>query len=237
MDIKSVSKIPQRYKDIVFGFIKEAQSLFPDNNSFFNIVDLIIHLILLYYHTMFESSILNETEKEQLLNLFKQNNKEIVNYPWNLIFDSRKDKICRAVFGEKVHKKSNVLLLIRLRGECVIGGYTKTGWINEENKDKDAFLFYLKSAGNYKSFISSIKQDEDECMDQAVGYRDWGFAGFGTSWALYFSGGYFEMQSVRYADNYEPYPSEHGNHLLAGSQVYDHLDVEHVELEVFQIQM
>ena len=237
MDLKRVNTIPQRYKDIVFGFIKKAQLLFPHDNCYYNIVDLIMHLILLYFYAIFESSILNEEEKDQLLSLFKKYDKEIVLYPWKIIFDSKKDTICRDNFIEKVHGKTNVLLLIRLKGECVIGGYTKTGWIEEENSDKDAFIFYLKSPGNYNPFISNIKQDDKSMYDDAVGYCG-AYCGFGAvSWIIYFNSTHFEMQSIHSAPNYDDFPSDHGNDLLAGSFDYDHLHIEQVQLEAFQIEM
>ena len=59
--------------------------------------------------------------------------------------------------------------MIELRGECLIGGYTKIGRSSaiyhgtctseqEHRADKDVFVFYLKSPDNHKPFISNIKK-------------------------------------------------------------------------------
>ena len=50
MDLKKVNKISQKNKDTVFGFIRGAQAMLPDNNHYYNIVTLIQHLILFYFH-------------------------------------------------------------------------------------------------------------------------------------------------------------------------------------------
>ena len=187
MDPNKVNEIPQKYKDTVYGFIKTAQSLFPADNPYFNIVDLIMHIILLYYYHIFDSNILNDTEKETLLRLFKTNGKSIVNHPWTLIMDSKKDGLKYETFREKVHGKQNILLLIEMNEECVIGGYTKTGWDRNLQRghtaDKDAFLFHLKS---YESdpwhhkepYLVNIKQDE-ESVSHALGYSEFYYGIFG----------------------------------------------------------
>ena len=88
--LKDTHKINQKYRDIVFGYVKRVQALFSDDNVYFNIVDIIIHLILLYYYSIFESSILNDNEKDKLIKLLEINQKSILDYEWKLIFDSQK---------------------------------------------------------------------------------------------------------------------------------------------------
>ena len=86
MDLKRVSRIPMKYIDIVNGFVKEAQTALPMNNSYFNIVDLIKHLILLYFYTFIESQLLTHDEIDKLSNLLTSNDKDIVNHAMKLIF-------------------------------------------------------------------------------------------------------------------------------------------------------
>ena len=137
-------------------------------------------------------------------------------------------------FRDKVQGKPNILLLIRLKGECIIGGYTKIGWIERENSDKDAFLYFLKSPHNHESFISNIEQDKEE---DAVGYNLFCFFGFGRqSWTLYFDEDRLTMQRILETPNYEDFPSAHGQ-ILAGSEEYRKVGYDQVELEVFQIEM
>ena len=48
--LEDVKFIDQRTKDIVFGFIKQVQSLFADDNAYNIIPSLVIHWCLLYFH-------------------------------------------------------------------------------------------------------------------------------------------------------------------------------------------
>ena len=62
---------------------------------------------------------MNDEEIDQFRNLLQSNNKDIVNQPGELIYESIKDGVDRHKFIEKVHGKPNILLLIKL----------KDGWI------------------------------------------------------------------------------------------------------------
>ena len=209
------------------------QCLFPKHNSYYNIIDLIIQTILLYYYVPFESSILNQNEKQQLLNLFQKYNKDIVNHHWQTIFDSKKHKINRDVIADKVHKRPNILVLVRINGEFVIGGYTKTGWFQRENSDKDAFVYFLKSSTSNNSFISNVIEG---CEAEAIGYTNAAFFGFGAvSWIMYFGSGYLCMQEIHLTTNYEDFPEKHGKYLIGDTNIDSLIAYEEVELEVFQI--
>ena len=61
-----------RHTDIVFGYVHRAQQLFPKNNVYYHLVDLIKHLCLLYYHSSFTSSILSEKECDEFLPQLKE---------------------------------------------------------------------------------------------------------------------------------------------------------------------
>ena len=74
MDLKRVTKIQQRYKDIVNGFVKKSQNLLPSDNAYYNIVDFIKHIILSYYHLIFESNLVNDDQKIKFLKLLEDNN-------------------------------------------------------------------------------------------------------------------------------------------------------------------
>ena len=174
---------------------------------------------MLYYHAIFESSILNDIEKNKLLKLLKDNNKnEIVDHSWNLSFDSKKDGFLRSRFVEKVHGKPNVTLLIRLKGECIIGGYTKNGWDKTINHyayrpDKDAFVYYLKSNTNKDinddPFVSNVQQTEEK-INHALGYDYNCYGCFGETWLWYFkNGGQFKAQTNS-GITYQQFPIGHG---------------------------
>ena len=50
VDFKRVKRIPMRYKDIVYGWIKQIQTLFPSEDPYFTTAQLIqdLSLILKY---------------------------------------------------------------------------------------------------------------------------------------------------------------------------------------------
>ena len=49
--LEDVKYIDQRSKDVTFGYIQKSQTLFPSNNVYYTIPTLVIHWILLYYHS------------------------------------------------------------------------------------------------------------------------------------------------------------------------------------------
>ena len=241
-DLKKVSTISQRHKDIVFGYINQVQSVFPDENSYFNIVSLIQHLILLYYYMTFESTILTDIEQEEFLDLLKKNNKPIIDYPWKLLYKATRDGLEQKVFVDKVFDHPNVIMLWQIKGESVIGGYTKTGWNKDGpdttasaydyNSDKDAFVFYFKSPEKYKPCISNIKQDGTS-ISRATGNHTTLYAGFGDSYIFYFNNqNKLGIQSNSSTNNYQQLP--HGKGWIHGDVNRRHHDVK---LEIFQIQM
>ena len=256
MNLKKVSKIQQKYKDIVNGFVKENQSSLPTDNAYYNIVDLIKHMILLYYHNIFESRLLTDNEKDKLIKLLTENNKTIVNHEWELIFESAKDGMKRDTFIDKIYSKRNVILLIKLRNDTIIGGFTKAGWDKSKTKDeygdgwsedKDAFVFYLQSPEKYDPFIANIRQ-KDDLVDHALAYTRKNYGMFGHCWVFYFEdrqgdgkqrfilqhhhweGG--SIDSRRYG-NYEAFG--HGKKCLSGSWDDRNNPRENYEIEVFQI--
>lgn len=242
MDLKKVSRIPQNYKDIISGYVKEMQNIFPDDNSYYNISGLIVHVILLYYYTFIESNLFTNDEIDELFNLLLSNKKDIANDSWSLIFESTKYGIARRKFVNEVHGKENILILFKLKGEIIFGGYTKTGWATKRpgnySADKDAFVFLLKSPEDDEAFISNVKQDEDS-IKHALSYYTYSFANFGNRWIFYVL---TQVQSLHIQDhpqdrhyaNFEPF--KHGKNHLYGSNSSNHMySRDEFEFEVFQI--
>ena len=238
MDLKQVHNINQKYKDTVFGFIRKIQALLPDTSSYFNIVELIQHLILLYYYHRFESVILNDEQQEDFLNLLQENNKSIGNFSWNLIYRASIDKMNRESFIEKVHGRDNVLVFIQTKDDYIVGGFTSIGWDKEliitsndqHSADKDAFVFHVKSGNNpekcYKSFICNVKQDENS-WSKALGYRLDTYCAFGDTWVFYvISDNQLRQQ---HPVNYEALPE----YMPRGCIAIEY-DVLMKEIEVFQ---
>ena len=101
MATRKLEYISQKQKDIVTGYIRQSQSLFPPENSYFNIVDLIKYLILAFYAVSFESNILNDEEQDAFLSFLSANKKPIADHLWKLIYQSSKDGFSKANFVEK----------------------------------------------------------------------------------------------------------------------------------------
>ena len=53
-DLKRFKKINDRHKLTVFGFIKDFQSIFPSDNPYYQIHDLIIQICTLFYASIHE---------------------------------------------------------------------------------------------------------------------------------------------------------------------------------------
>ena len=251
-NLRLVSKIPQQYKNIVFGFVKEVQLLFPiDQSSYFNIVDLIKHLILLYFYATFESSILNDQqEKDKFIDFLRSNNKlSIVDHPWKLIYESKKQGLKMKNFVENVHDHPNVLLLIELKKECIIGGYTSTGWDKSINRytwtgDKHAFVFYFKNRSKTNDvtqpFISNIKQLPND-IKNAIGHDHECYGCLGKTWIFYFYDNRFHQQSntIKNSCRLFQFNSQLADRIifLTGDRCYHGLSESEIQMEAFQIEM
>ena len=103
----------------------------------------------------------------------RKNDKLIIDYPWKLLYRSKQSGLSRTNFVDKVHNKQHIVLLIKIKSECIVGGYTKVGWKTKKKgkpydytSDQNAFLFHLKSINYQKAFISNIKQDN---ISSAIG--------------------------------------------------------------------
>ena len=59
----------QRDKDIVYGWIKQVQTVFPMDNSHYTIVQLIQDLILLFFHIAMDTKILTDEEEKKLFEM------------------------------------------------------------------------------------------------------------------------------------------------------------------------
>ena len=161
----------QQDRDIVNGYVKGIQSILPhEQNSFFIIDKLILKLILLYFHKIFESKILTDDEQLKLLELLQQHTKDkfrslLLSKSFNLIYEASKAKADKTEFIDKVYDRENILLLIETANDNVIGGYTCKGWNKSLEPgqgviDDDVFVFGIRSSQEYEPQISYVKQND-----------------------------------------------------------------------------
>eukprot|EP01084_Bolivina_argentea_P019542 36318_1 len=201
LDLRKADRIGARYKKIVFGYIREAQTLFSSNNTFFNIVDLIKYICLLYYYNPVESSILTDEEIYDFLQLLQKNNKGLHNYEWKLIYKATETDITKKKCIEQIYGKPNLVCLFHDISGNICGGYTLSGWSVDKNEtmttsyhygcnlssDSKAFIFSIKSNnGNvYKPTLYSIAPD---CINGALRYSSQQFCTFGKNFTLFLEG-------------------------------------------------
>ena len=168
MDLKRVTNIEQKYVDIVFGFIKQAQLLFPEDNPYYNIADLIKHICLLYFYNAIDSSILTNEEESQFLSLLKKQGSldHLNDYSWNLLYRKSDDGFSFEIIRQKAHGLKNVILFVRTDSNNVFGGYLSVGWrvkipTNwETDTDEKSFLFLIRSSKSYPMQIFKIKDPQ-----------------------------------------------------------------------------
>ena len=243
MDLKRVNRIQQKPRDCVHGYVKAAQLLLPANSAYFHIVDLIKHLILLFYYSALESEILDNEDQDKFFKLLKDDDKSIANMEceWNLIFDSNKDGFKRDTFVSKVHGEPNVVIIIELKKECIIGGYTKKGWDSSINEykwitDNDAFVFYLASKSKQEPFILNVAEENGDASKAVVGHDEGYYGMLGWTWIFFFDDGEFNQQDIEPDDyeTFENFPMAHGT-TITGDESYNGTPARHVVIEVFQI--
>ena len=177
-DFKKVKNFRQRDKDIVYGFIKEIQSVFPKDNSYYNIHDLIKHLCLLYFHHIIDSKLLTDIEQETLMKLFRDHNKDDFDqFHWQLIYRASRDGSTEKNAKEKYEYKKNLVAFIHTENDNIFGGYTSHGWDHSDSndgvyhEDKHAFVFGIRSSQNHEPIIRNVKKGrEGQAMFSRKGY-------------------------------------------------------------------
>ena len=103
-DFKPIASIDQKYVDIVFGYVRSIQSLFPvDDNPYYVIAQLIKHLCLLYYHNAINSSILSSQEESDFLALLKKKKSldHLSDFSWKLLYRKSDDGFSFDIVREK----------------------------------------------------------------------------------------------------------------------------------------
>ena len=125
IEFQKVKKIPQRYKDIVYGWIKEIQSVFPCDNPYFTIVQLIQDLCLLYFSAIIDTKILTDNEQMILYDMVNnQLNNKYCHCEWVLLFRATRDGFDRDDFYSKCDNRNNIICVTHSEENNVFGGYT-----------------------------------------------------------------------------------------------------------------
>ena len=162
-DFKKVKNFRQRDKDIVYGFIKEIQCLFPKDDSYYNIHDLIKYLCLLYFHHIIDSKLLTDEEQTMLMKLFRDHDKTgFDELEWKLIYRASEDGLSEKAAKEKYEHKENLMVFYHTENDNIFGGYTSVGWKHSDEtggiyeEDKLAFVFSVRSSKYYDPILRKV---------------------------------------------------------------------------------
>lgn len=167
-DLKKAQQCNQRDKNVVYGYMRMLQAMFPsEQNSYYIIVKSIQDIILLYFCNLIPSKILTEDECFKLYQLFhnrgyKEFRALFGKKSFNAIYDSSKHGLDRQICIDKVHDRSNILVIIQSESNDVFGGFTSVGWKTEINFndrylwDNQAFIFSIRSSKGWQPQLSHI---------------------------------------------------------------------------------
>ena len=242
-DFKQVKSISQREKDIVYGYLKQIQSLLPsESNSYYTIVQLIQDLILLYSRISIDTKILTDAEQVKLLEMV-YNHLDNNKYPrneWKLLFRGSRDGYHRNNFYSKCDNKSDTICIIQSPEGNVFGGFTSLKWIKVGSSgrsgheyDELAFVYHLRRKGHVNEEVFPVIQLPTQMQGfsplngryyaiQQDPYGYLSFGGYGTA---------FFMTSTSCRASYGVCQAYN----LGKGQLNDQQYFDPIELEVFQI--
>ena len=177
--MKQVKSISRKEKDIVYGYIKSVQKIFPcDDNPYFIIVQLVQDLCLLYFHKIMDSEILTHIEQMKLFDLINDNT--IIEYKLcDLLFRGTRDGFSRNDFYKKCNNKQDTICLIQSHQNNVFGGFTSLKWDESRNRgyqtDPAAFLYLIRSNksnkdSEWKPKVYPIQNGGINALEQGRGY-------------------------------------------------------------------
>lgn len=147
-----IKRMHFKHKDLVHGYSNKLE-------VGYEIPEMVIYIVLLFYYQTIESMILTDDENEKLIDIFEMNNK-FKHLPWclsySLIYKCSVNGWNERNFKRIVHNETNILCLILTTSNQIFGGYTNKGWkkLDKKSNDSDdkAFLF-----DNVRDKYSSIK--------------------------------------------------------------------------------
>ena len=235
-DLKQVKRISQREKDIVYGYIKQIQSIFPYNiNPYYIIVQLIQDLCLLYYRVLIDTQILTNEEKMTLLQMIP--NKSFTK-EWKLLYRRSRDGASRDDFYKKCDKMDKTICIIQTPQNNVFGGYTSLKWYKSTHEqvisvtDPTAFVYLIRSKSEHKEHVKIKKKEPKIWFVQEKGLNaiQHYYSGY-LSFGAYGGAFYFDQYGSIDINYYRCQQYDLGARTLNGNDY----STQPTEVEVFQI--
>ena len=235
IDFKHIRSISQRDKDIVYGYMREMQSFFPDKNAYFIINRLIQDLTLLYFRVKLDTEILTAEEEIKLMQMVNDHLKSKYNdgIIWKLLFRGTRDGFKRDDFYKKCDKMGDTICIIQTPQNNVFGGFTSIKWHEsgtgyKYKTDSSAFVYLIRSDGQINPEIFPVKHN-GRC---AISYYSWGYLSFGWNGrAINFAGSSASIIGWASSERCHEYSLVRGK--LNGEASYR---FEPIEIEVLQLQ-
>ena len=166
IDLKRVKKISQKYKDITYGYLRRMQKMFPNDNPYFTIDQLIQDLCLLYFTKSIVTKILTHDEQIKLYEMVDDHTNHKFD-DWELLFRGTRDGYKPEDFHKKCDDKNNTICVIESPDGNVFGGFTSLIWnvtdTNQQYKtDPSAFVYLIRSNQGYDAQIFPVQNDGGE---------------------------------------------------------------------------
>ena len=181
VDFKKVRKFGQKDKDIVYGFLKRMQSMFPTDNPYYIIVQLIQDLILLYFGIVIDTKVLKDEEQRELFEMVNSHTNNEYNGDWKLIFQATRDGFKRSDFYEKCDKLDNIICIIQTSQDTVLGGYTSLKLDQSKDCHEDdatAFVYLIRSNGKLDpKLYPALENGNLSVQHYFSGYLSFGYLG------------------------------------------------------------
>ena len=172
---------------------------------------------------MIDSLILNDKEKDIFISLLNKSKKNISTSSFELIYRASCDGWNTSDFHDKCDNKGATICFIQTHTNNIFGGYTSLSWKNrgEGQKDKNAFIYLIRSSKNYKSQIFNLKDSND---GGAVYHTTYDMCSFGGGGDIYICS-QCNINSTSYVRK-NSYNTPKGYYLNGGNREFKVLEVE-----------
>ena len=173
MDISQVKHIRQKDKDLTFGYIRDAQSLLPnEDNSYYNIPEIVGFLTVLYFYLSeyfeFAANSLQLLDDKKMIK-WNGNETGIVGAAYGniRINNSTSWKKCAWKFKIDIADFQSIIEIGLVSADYENGGAKFMA---------EAASFYVFECGDYDGEYNNIemigKNSESKCKDESIAHKD-----------------------------------------------------------------
>ena len=171
--------IDDKYKHAIFGYVRTRIML--------EIPESILLVILLFYYSKIQSSILTDNECDELLSLFEKENvfKNVNNYSYKLLFRGTRDGFEAETFYARCNEP-NTICIIHTPQNNIFGGFTSIPWNRTDSNwgkyqtDQSAFIYSLRSTKSSHPKLFPVQNNGRNAVAHCKNvYLKFGLYGYG----------------------------------------------------------